>query len=71
MIESSVDSPGPEPSGFESRDVQDIWIDGPGDTSIRPCPPELLPFLLAQREKIARWQNLAGSPGEAKEADPK
>ena len=57
----------PEPSGFESRNCVDIWIDGPGDTTVRPCPPELLPLCMAERERIARWQKdngASGYPGE-------
>jgi hypothetical protein len=56
----------PEPSGFESSDVQDIWLDGPGDKTVRPCPPEILPLLMAQRERMARWRKLIGDPEEPK-----
>lgn len=42
-------------SGFDSRDCLIIIDDGPGDTTIRPCPPEHLPFLLAEREKLIRY----------------
>jgi hypothetical protein len=43
-------------STFDSRDCVNLIIDGPGDTTVRPCRPELLPFLMAEREKLARWQ---------------
>ena len=42
-------------SSFDSRDCVNLIIDGPGDTTVRPCRPELLPFLMAEREKLARW----------------
>ncbi|HZT79952.1 MAG TPA: hypothetical protein VFA26_07020 [Gemmataceae bacterium] len=45
-----------ESSGFDSRDCIDIIIDGPGDTTVRPCRPSLLKQLMAEREKIARWE---------------
>jgi hypothetical protein len=47
-----------ESSGFDSRDSAILIIDGPGDTTVRPAPASLLPFLLAQREKLARLQEL-------------
>jgi hypothetical protein len=45
-----------EPSGFDSQDCEIIVIDGPGDTTVRPPSPHLLPFLLAERERLLRWQ---------------
>jgi hypothetical protein len=47
-----------DPSGFDSRDCEIIIIDGPGDTTVRPPPPHLLPILLAERERLRRWQKL-------------
>jgi hypothetical protein len=44
-------------SGFENRGAEELVMDGPADTSVRPCPPELLKSSLAQRERIARWEN--------------
>ncbi len=53
-------------SPFDSRDCVDLLFDGPGDNTVRPIPPHLLPFALAEREKIARWQQLSAEdkPGE-------
>ena len=48
----------PQPSGFHSRDCVDIVIDAIGDTTVRPIPPHLLPFALAEREKIVKYQGL-------------
>jgi hypothetical protein len=59
MITSHSDSDFPEePSGFDSQDSEIIIIDGPGDTTVRPQSPHLLPFLLAERERLLRWQKL-------------
>ena len=57
MSSSPTDNVFPgDDSGFDSRDCLIIYDDGPGDTTVRPCRPELLPYLLAEREKIARWE---------------
>ncbi len=45
-----------EPSSFESRNCVDWIFDGPGDTTVRPCSPEMWKYFQAEREKIARWQ---------------
>src|SRR5579859_3482898 len=42
--------------GSDSFDCLDLFLDGKGDTTIRPCPPELLPSALAERAKLARWK---------------
>jgi hypothetical protein len=56
MSDSSPESITPDDwSGFDSRDCVIIFSDGPGDTTVRPCRPELLPYLLAERERLARW----------------
>ena len=39
---------------FDSRDCVDVELTGPGDTTVRPCPPALLALLQAEREKILR-----------------
>ena len=44
------------PSGFDSWDCVNLVIDTPGDTTVRPLRPELVPLALAERERIARWQ---------------
>jgi hypothetical protein len=41
-------------SGFDSRETEIIIIDGPGDRTVRPCPPELLPIMQALKEKRER-----------------
>jgi hypothetical protein len=48
----------PQPSGSDSRDCVDIIIDAVGDTTVRPIPPHLLPYALAEREKLAKYQHL-------------
>ncbi len=56
MNTSDYDSDFPKgTSGFDSQDCVIIYNDEPGDTTIRPSRPSLLPFLLAEREKLARW----------------
>jgi hypothetical protein len=47
-----------EPLGFDSRDSEIFIVDGPGDTTIRPASQHLLPFLLAEREKLTRYQEM-------------
>lgn len=47
-----------EPPGFDSQDSEILIIDGPGDTTVRPPPQHLLPFLLAERERLTRLQEL-------------
>ena len=42
--------------GGENGDVIILDIDGPGDTTVRPASPEMLPYLMAEREKLERWQ---------------
>jgi hypothetical protein len=56
-----------EPSGFDSQDCEIVIIDGPGDTAVRPPLPHLLPFLVAERERLLRWQKPTGQsqpPGQ-------
>jgi len=63
MSASHSDSAFPEePQGFDSRDSEILIIDGPGDTTVRPSPPHLLPFLLAERERLLRWQKQMDQP---------
>jgi hypothetical protein len=55
------DSP-PEPAfqsqcpGVDSRDCVNFVVDGIGDSTVRPLRPQLLQFALAERERLARWQ---------------
>jgi hypothetical protein len=46
-------------TGFESRNCVNLIIDGPGDTTVRPCRPEHLAQLMAERDKIFRWRHLS------------
>ena len=39
-----------------------IYYDGPGDNTIRPCPPELLASARAMQEKLIRYGGLEGTP---------
>jgi hypothetical protein len=49
-------NPQPEPDRFDSRDCVNVLIEAEGDTTIRPCPPELLERMMAERDRIARLQ---------------
>lgn len=44
--------------GSDSHGTVDIVFDGPGDNTIRPCPPELLAHARAMREKEIRYGTL-------------
>jgi hypothetical protein len=50
------DIPDDDASGFTSNDSVIIFHDGPGDTTVRPCSPERRAFLMAEHEKIQRWE---------------
>ena len=39
-------------SYFHSLDCEDFWLDQPGDTTIRPIPPERLERAKALRDRI-------------------
>jgi hypothetical protein len=41
-------------SDSERPDAEIIIIDEPGDSTVRPCPPELLPIMLALKQKRER-----------------
>jgi hypothetical protein len=45
-------------SGFNSRYDIDLFVDLEGDTTVRPVRPELRKLVMAERERIARWQHL-------------
>ncbi len=61
-------------SGNDSFNCVNLIIDGPIDNEIRPCRPEFLPRLRAEREKIARYEAMMKKrkarkkqpPGQAK-----
>jgi hypothetical protein len=40
----------------DSRDCVNVLIEAEGDSTIRPCPPELLERMMAERDRIARLQ---------------
>jgi hypothetical protein len=55
MNESAPESIGPNfASESDSRDCVNVFWDAVGDQTVRPCRPELLPRLLAERERLAR-----------------
>jgi len=57
-----------EPTGFDSRDTVIVICDGPGDNTIRPPRPLVLKLGLAERERLARYEELrkqAESAGKA------
>jgi hypothetical protein len=43
-------------SGFDSRDCLNVVFDAVGDKTVRPLRPELLRLALAERERLAQWQ---------------
>ena len=51
-----------DPTGFDSQDSEILIIDGPGDTTVRPPPQHLLPFLQAERERLLHWQKRLDQP---------
>lgn len=57
MSEDLIDFGFPNPADrHESRDTFIIYIDGPGDITVRPCRPELLEHSRKVQEQIARWE---------------
>ena len=56
-INTAESTPSRQP-GSDSLDCVDLILEGPGDTKVRPSPPERLPQLMAEREKVARWLKL-------------
>jgi hypothetical protein len=51
--------------GSDSHGAVDIVFDGPGDNTIRPCPPELLAHARAMREKEIRYGTLKESKSDS------
>lgn len=43
-----------QPTGFDSRDCVNVIIETEGDNTSRPCRPELLKDLMAERERLQR-----------------
>lgn len=64
MNPSTPNPPGPNnTSGFDSLDSPIFISDGPGDTTVRPARPELLKWLKAERERLAKLGfNIDGTP---------
>jgi hypothetical protein len=56
-----------EPYGFDSRDSEVVVSDGPGNTTIRPLRPQLLQLALAERQRLARLQELMNQLPTAEE----
>ena len=54
------------PGGWNSLDSEILIVDVPGDTTVRPPSPHLLPFLLAAREKVLHPQKLPDEPPSEK-----
>ena len=42
----------PDGSGYFFSECTDIWIEGPGDSTVRPIPPERMEQAKAARELI-------------------
>jgi Protein of unknown function DUF104 len=51
-VEASAMGCGP----FSSSDCIDVVVDVPGDSTVRPLRPSLMQAALAERERLARWQ---------------
>jgi hypothetical protein len=51
-----------ESSRWNSLDTEILVFDGPGDNTVRPCPPELLAFMRAEREKLIRYGAFTSEP---------
>lgn len=56
MTDELSESNQSESGRFDSLDCIDVVVDGPGDQTVRPCPPELLAqlatFYERQRERM-------------------
>ena len=39
-------------SYFHSLDCDILWLDKPGDNTVRPCPPNMLEFMTALRARV-------------------
>jgi hypothetical protein len=57
-------------SYFHSLDSEIFWLDKPGDTTVRPCRPSLLPFMTALRARIleAEAAQAQKAQGDSKQA---
>jgi hypothetical protein len=56
-------------SPYDSPNCVNLIIDGPGDTTVRPVSPERRRQLMAERDKIARWQHMSKQPPDADKSD--
>jgi hypothetical protein len=61
-MSASQNNKGPrgEDLGSDSHGTIDLFLDGPGDTTVRPCRPELRNSAEAERAKLLRWGGLEG-----------
>jgi hypothetical protein len=62
-----MNTPQPEPAGFDSPDWTILEFDGPADNTVKPCPPEVLPYALAERERLVQAGLLPPLPGAKSE----
>ncbi len=53
---------------FDSFNCVDVYIDKPGDTTVRPCDPKMLEHAMAERAKLqaalAAQEQRAAAEGE-------
>lgn len=64
MILSQSPQPSPDPGTSDSFNCIDVILDGPADTTIRPCRPSMLAKIKAARDKVARWASSVRLPME-------
>ncbi len=58
MILSRSPQPSPDPGTSDSFNCIDVILDGPADTTIRPCRPSMLAKIKAAHDKVAYWAPL-------------
>jgi hypothetical protein len=60
-------------SSFTSHNCIDVYVDNPGDSTVRPLTGERLKRAKAEWEKILRWQGVRGGeiPPEGDVTQPK
>jgi hypothetical protein len=57
-------------STWASRDCIDVFYDGEGDKTIRPMDPDSINRVLAEREKLKRWQDSKDGKNEGQSGPP-
>jgi hypothetical protein len=58
MSDDVINQGDPDGDGTDSRDCVDLFVDGPGDTTVRPMPPHLVRQLREKEERRARLMEL-------------